>query len=827
MSQQNFKKIWAGLIIILLILFTIGWVISDRRFQYELENASNQSKKELAFISGIIQKNLQKYNYQSNQNFILSWGERTPDIVEIILTTKNGFKLAHYNNSQIPAYELVENSDITYSYDGMARLKLRKNLDELYNNHIIFLYELIAGYFFIAIVFYYLTYTIVRTQKQKQALTFENKQRILAENELSSTLKTLQEREQNLAITLNSIGDAVITTDVEGHVNRMNPVAEQLTGWSLHEAKGQEVRTVFSIINASTREPIENPVEKVISTGNIIYLSNHTTLISKDGTEYHIADSAAPIRDGDDNIQGMILVFNDVTEQYKLREGRLESEERFRQLAENIQEVFWLGSPSWDEIFYISPAYEKIWGQNPENLYQNPSLWIESVHPDDREQVINDIPKDIGRIGEYIEFRKYRIQRSDGQILWIKARAYPIKDHDGRVIRIAGIAENITEQVNMEETLRRTQKMDALGKLTGGISHDFNNLLGVILGYTELLEDKLADTPPLNRYINEISLAGNRAKILTSKLLAFSSKQSTDKKSSNINCLLERDQHMLEKTLTAKINLTIEKANELWDVCIDEELLADSILNMCINSMHAMPKGGKLTISTKNTQLNDSDVRSFSIPAGNYVQLSVTDTGAGMSSDIKGNLFEPFFTTKGDAGTGLGMSQVYGFVKQSNGEIQVLSEPGEGTQIDIYIPRYIKQINDNCCITKSHETPTPSKNEIILVVDDEPALRELAEEILKSHNYQVLCAESGEEALQILTTKDIDLMLTDVIMPNMDGYQLASQVKQQFPKIKILIASGYNEQMLNENSNSALYDQLDKPYSSENLLNKIRKLLDE
>ena len=230
------------------------------------------------------------------------------------------------------------------------------------------------------------------------------------------TENQLKNREMDLAITLNSIGDAVITTDPKGHITRMNPVAEKFTGWSLQEAQGQPIKSIFTIIDVLTRKEIENPVKKVLLSGETIHLNNHTTLIAKDGSEYQIADSAAPIRNENNDILGMVLVFNDVTEQYQLREARGESEKRFRQLAENINEVFWVGSPDWNEIFYISPAYERIWGQNSKDLYSNPRLWIEAVHPDDRDQVLEDIPKDIESIGEYVDFREYRVQKPDGKI---------------------------------------------------------------------------------------------------------------------------------------------------------------------------------------------------------------------------------------------------------------------------------------------------------------------------------------------------------------------------------------------------------------------------
>ncbi len=389
------------------------------------------------------------------------------------------------------------------------------------------------------------------------------------------------------------------------------------------------------------------------------------------------------------------------------------------------------------------------------------------------------------------------------------------------------ISRDITERIHTEEQLRRSQKMDALGKLTGGIAHDFNNMLGVILGYAELLQGKVTNDPQLSRYVGEIRVAGNRSKSLTSKLLAFSRKQPSELKSHNINNILNSNQHMLEKTLTAKIKLILDQDEDLWSVCIDDEMLSDAILNMSINSMHAMPEGGRLVISTENKAITEEESQQLSISAGDYIKLSFTDTGTGLLPEIKEKIFEPFFTTKGDAGTGLGMSQVYGFVKQSKGDIQVFSEPGKGTQIVIYLPRYIKDGNDDSDVIKQDKIPAPSKNETILVVDDEPALRDLAEEILNLQNYQVLSAESGSEALKILNKNDIDLMITDVIMPGMDGSQLASEVKFHYPNIKIIMASGYSDEASREGDDTTGWKQHRFLFRAADLLKNIRDLMDE
>ena len=283
---------------------------------------------------------------------------------------------------------------------------------------------------------------------------------------------------------------------------------------------------------------------------------------------------------------------------------------------------------------------------------------------------------------------------------------------------------------------------------------------------------------------------------------------------------------MLEKTLTARVELSLNQQTDLWLTSIDRGTFSDAILNMCINAMHAMPKGGKLSIETRNITLPDDSSAPLSIPAGEYIQISLTDTGTGISPEIKEKIFEPFFTTKESEGTGLGLSQVYGFVKQSRGDIQVYSEAGNGTQIIIHLPRYKTAQSDTSNTENHNQAAESSQNETLLIVDDEPALRELAAEVLELNNYRVFQAEDAQRALQILNTEKVDLMLTDVIMPGMNGYQLAAKVTEQYPTIKIIIASGYNSEVNTHDAKNARYQYLDKPYRSSDLLQIIHLLLD-
>ena len=646
-----------------------------------------------------------------------------------------------------------------------------------------------------------------------------------AKNERQAALDKLARREKFLDITLNSIGDAVIVTDSKGQVLRMNGVAENLTGWNLQQAADTPIKTIFPIIDATTREPIDNPVDKVLQTGETVYLSNHTTLIARDGTEYQIADSAAPIKDGN-TILGMVLIFNDVTEQYRVREALYESEQRLRQLTENMKEVFWLSSPEWDEISYISPSFEDIWGYSCENLYRNPRLWLEAIHPDDVQQVLDDIPKDINKLEKEIDFREYRIINEKGDTVWIKARAYPIYDNDGNVVRIAGIAENITDHKLVNETLQRTQKMNALGKLTGGIAHDYNNMLGVVLGYAELLSTMLSDREDLKNYADQILHASERGAKLTRKLLAFSRYQPSEVDVVDLNNLLNEQIDMLQKTMTARIQLHFKPGDELWPVCADPGELEDAILNISINAMHAMERGGDFTITTENKFIDAKQAAILDIKQGNYVHLALSDTGKGMDNETVAKIFEPFFSTKGEMGTGLGLSQVYGFVRRCNGTVTAESSPGKGTTIHLYFPE-CRQDEIELEEEKSDSAVFHGEGTRILIVDDEPALLALAEDILVGHGYIVYTAESGEKALEILENNEVEILLSDIIMPVMDGVELAERVMKQYPQVKIQLASGYmSANRLDDLAPELKNNVLNKPYNSKTLLLKVQQLLD-
>jgi len=498
-----------------------------------------------------------------------------------------------------------------------------------------------------------------------------------------------------------------------------------------------------------------------------------------------------------------------------------------------------IGVIEWNTDFEFldwNPAAQRIFGFNKEEVLGRHIT--ETILPESAREAVDIIWSDLlAQKGGTYSLNEN--ETKDGRIIMCEWHNTPLVDHSGKVIGVTSLVEDITERQRNEENIRQTQKMDAIGKLTGGIAHDFNNMLGVILGFSELLKESIThDDPKQLKYCNEIINATKRAKLLTRKLLEFSRIAPSSDSKTLVNELLKNMQHMLEKTLTYRIKLDLDLAENLWPVMLDKTRLEDAILNICINAMHAMPDGGSLKINTINIPKNKIHQELVDLHSEDYVLLTIEDTGIGMSEEVKQKMFDPFFTTKGTGGTGLGMSQVYGFVQQLNGHIHVDSESGKGTRICIYIPKLHESTvegeenkDKNKDEIENHdinEIVLPISKKSILVVDDEVALLDLAEEVLTNYGYTVLRAENAEQALNVLKDNSVDLLLSDVIMPGMDGYQLATEVEKLYPDVIIQMVSGYSEEHeVNLDNINLRRKKLDKPISSQNLLRRLSELLGE
>jgi PAS domain S-box-containing protein len=654
------------------------------------------------------------------------------------------------------------------------------------------------------------------------AARLQNQNRNLTDltEQLRDQHRELAQQEEDLRVTLDSIGDAVIATDASGLVTRMNPVAQTLTGWQLHEAKGKPITHIFKIIDAESKQVIENPVDKVIKTGKTVFLSNNTTLISRDGSHFHISDSAAPIRNQDNEILGMVLIFNDVTEKYRLRQSAAQSERLLRSIMDNSPAIIYVKDRQ-GAFSYVNQQFLRTFEIEPEEVVGKK---LHEVFAQDVADEMRTNDLEVLSSGGVLEVEE-TASHKDGMRIYTSTK-FPLSDEAGNIYAVCGISIDITERKQHEETMRRTQKMDALGKLTGGIAHDFNNMLGVILGYSELIQDSLTEDDKLQKYINEIHHAGERGASLTRKLLSFSRPQQSENDQLNINELLLDRQDMLEKVLTVRIHLQYQLQENLWSVWINAGDLEDAIVNISINAMHAMENKGELIIETRNITLASGSRQYPQATPGEYVMISFTDTGIGMSKDIQEKIFDPFFTSKGNLGAGLGLSQVYGLVQSNGGFINVDSKPGEGSRIALFLPRQLADSSDAVSSEQS-DTLFYQGSERILVVDDEPALREMTAQILLQNGYQVHTAASGKDAIEILKTQPVDILFSDIIMPGMDGHELARQVKQQFPLIKIQLVSGYSDVAPSGNEYEELYERiLHKPFNSEDVLRCIKELME-
>lgn len=659
----------------------------------------------------------------------------------------------------------------------------------------------------------------------KNAVSHMQKNLMRATQNLQNSMGALQEREQNLAITLNSIGDAVIVTDAEGLVTRMNPVAQSLTGWSLQEALGKSVKSVFTIVQADTREPIKNPVEKVISTGEIVFFSNNTTLIAKDNTEYQIADSAAPIRSGNEKILGMVLVFNDVSSQYLLRKAAANSKRDLEAIMDHFPATVYVKDLNGCYLF-VNKKFAALFKLSRDNIIGKTAY---DFFPKDIAERMHNDEQSILRTAKLVESEEVT-PLEDGVHTYFSIK-FPLLNESEEIYAICGISTDITARKLQDEQIQRSQKMEAIGKMTGGIAHDYNNMLGVVLGYANLLSNELDNQPKLKSYVNEIERACERGTRLTQKILAISCRKSVDIQKIDINSTILDEQHMLEKALTARVKLVLDLEKNLPPVWLDGAELSDAILNLCINAMHAIDKCGQLTIQTSIKRIYKSDARILQLTPGDYILLNVSDTGCGMNAKTKEKIFDPFYTTKGDKGTGLGLSQVYRFIERCNGSIQVFSELGQGTQFSLYFPMHDNLQLDKKSIIEKNLIKTDKLtnlkgNETILIVDDERALRELAREILEAQGYRIFCADSAAQAMKILETNTIDLLLSDVIMPDIDGYQLATDVRKKHPNVKIQMVSGFqNNLQVKSSQDNEFFNLLYKPYHLQTLLVTVRKIL--
>jgi PAS domain S-box-containing protein len=509
-----------------------------------------------------------------------------------------------------------------------------------------------------------------------------------------------------------------------------------------------------------------------------------------------------------------------VIERQHDREALEKSEAYFRRLTENSLDVITILDAN-GKIVYDSPSVRQVFGYEVEE-YRGRELF-EFVHPDDASSLkaafantLED-PSDTPRLN-------FRLRRKDGEWRHVEGIGKNLLA-DPVVAAVVFNSRDITERRKLEEQFLQSQKVQAIGQLAGGVAHDFNNILTAIIGHTELMLQRVPPADALHSHADEIQKAAHRAAGLTRQLLAFSRKQVLQPKVIDLNVVIAEMNKMLQRLLGENIKLVTQAQPELGRVKADPSQMEQVLLNLAVNARDAMPKGGTLTIRTENVGLGPKS----DAGAGDYVMVSVSDTGVGMTAAVQARIFEPFFTTKElGKGTGLGLATCHGIIKQSGGHIGVFSEAGKGTTFKVLLPGVNEALDP--IATKPPEAPRAANgHERVLLVEDELMLRELAVTLLKTLGYEVLTAENGVQALEVvkgLSGAALDLLITDVVMPEMGGRELAEKLRASHPHTKVLFCSGYTEDSVIAGAEAA-GRFLQKPYTMATLGQKAREILDK
>jgi two-component system cell cycle sensor histidine kinase/response regulator CckA len=503
-----------------------------------------------------------------------------------------------------------------------------------------------------------------------------------------------------------------------------------------------------------------------------------------------------------------------------------ESEERFRQVVENIQEVFWMSDVEKSTIIYLSPGYEKIWGRPCAEVYAASRTWIESIHADDRDRVLKAAVTRQAA-GTYDE--TYRILRPDGEIRWIRDRAFPVKGRSGKVERIVGVAADITGQKKLEEQFLHAQRMEAIGTLASGVAHDLNNILAPMLMVAGILKLRPNASARDLELLALVESSGQRGAGIIRQLLTFSRGLSGEKGPLQPKHLIHEMAKIMGETFPRNIAIAESTPADLWTVEADATQLHQVIMNLCVNARDAMPAGGNLTIEAANLTLGPNEAMALDPTArpGPYVRLQVRDTGTGIPPEIINRIFEPFFTTKGvGKGTGLGLSTVVGIVRGHAGYLKVSSEPGRGSTFAVYLPAANRKANPD--LVDATKPQAGGQGELILVVDDEGSIREAMGSLLEHHGYRVVVATNGEEGMRefLQNQGTVRLVVTDIMMPAMDGVALIRSIRLLAPSLPIIATSGLDQsQHTEELAGLGVGKILAKPFAPIQLLKEIANAL--
>jgi two-component system, cell cycle sensor histidine kinase and response regulator CckA len=616
---------------------------------------------------------------------------------------------------------------------------------------------------------------------------------------------------------LEAAPDAMVVVNQAGEIVLLNVQAEKQFGYMRDELVGQRITNIIpegfaERLRADGLRSTEDALAQQIGTG--IELSARR----KDGSEFPIEIMLSPL----ESSEGILVTaaIRNITAR-KVSEQRLrDSEEEYRLLFESNPHPMWVFDVETLAFLAVNDAAVRVYGFSKEEFL---GMTIKEIRP----------PEEVAALLEYLPTMPaapslpavhVKHRKKDGSLLEVVGHTSPIEFH-GRRARLV-LATDVTETKRLEAQLLQAQKMDAVGRLAGGVAHDFNNLLGVIVGYADLARRQLGVAHPVRGRIDEILKASERAAGLTRQLLAFSRRQVLQPKLLDLNEVIAYAEKMLGRLISEDIDIVVRPGPDIGTVRADRGQVEQIVLNLAVNARDAMPAGGSLTLETANVDQAYATAHPPSAP-GHYVMLAVSDTGVGMDASTQAHIFEPFFTTKPEGeGTGLGLATVYGIVNQSGGHISVYSEPGRGTTFKVYLPRIDEPVERSGPVAPAE---VPRGHETILVVEDIESLREVIRETLEESGYTVLLASNGEDALMLCRERagQIDLLLTDVVMPKLGGGALARLLLALRPALRVLYMSGYSEGAISQHGILGEgVTLLEKPFSVDKLLRVVREALD-
>jgi len=615
-----------------------------------------------------------------------------------------------------------------------------------------------------------------------------------------------------------------------------------------------------------------NVLQKVYREGGTLVYHDQELTLERDGMARQLWANLeySPAFDQAGAVLGVIAIVIETTERVRAERRAAAEHVRASVNAQRVQLALGagaiIGTWFWDlptDRFTIDESFARSFGIDPALGHDGLPLEqiVATVHPDDRDGLIAAIREAIERCGAYAH--QYRVRREDGKYYWIEANGRVDRGPDGRAESFPGVlidvderraveaerdraiamlrtlndqleqrvSERTAELVKAEDALRQSQKMEAVGQLTGGLAHDFNNLLAGISGALQLTEVRLAQGRhnDVERYTAAAQGAVKRAAALTHRLLAFSRRQTLDPKPTNINRLVSGMEELVRRTVGPAVELEVLGAGGLWPALVDPSQLENALLNLCINARDAMPDGGRIAIETANKWLDRQGALSLDLPEGQYLALSVTDTGTGIPPEVVDRVFEPFFTTKPiGQGTGLGLSMIYGFAMQSGGQVRIYSEVGAGTTVSIYLPRHHTDGELDVEAVEKRPPPRSHEGETVLVVDDEPTVRMLVTDVLQELGYTMIEAADSVAGLKILQSDvRIDLLISDVGLPGgMNGRQMADAARVTRPKLQVLFITGYAENAAIGNGQlEPGMAVITKPFPVETLASRVREML--